>query len=535
MSETLIVDPQEAGQRGNGKEASDLQDFPAQPLPENNGVEVVSDAISANNDLIDGRYVAIEEKEYSNGVRHIYGVDAATDKKTHLSYGKVAALYGHEVKPVPAQIPDAAHSRPAAEAVVAVSGATEATPHGRPKRLQSSPENRTWIGRGNNSTEENSAVSPSTPEEKNKKRLDEVREALHAEGQQLLWQAKIAKARGDDEGYAEAIGSLYFNYKQLWQTAEEWNKEAFDKGWQKLEQASRKYSVADVGKRRVVEALNDKFEQIADRYDDARLHQDDQLATRLRRRAADTVLALKHIEGGWSVRNRSRAEELMSFDLSPEAIEPSNQPEPRQTVRSRLTALFADYRRRNKNQVAAVAADESDTGQSGDVEGADISERDRRERKYIRRVVGVTVAALAGLTVAGLVSNGGGNETGIPASIGEDKNGAEQEGPVHDAGAGNSGESSLNNGEHGAETLPFAIERGHGYTQEIKDSFPGFSAVQYRDANRAALQAFGQEYLHGVAKYRMPDGELGLAHTGTGNWAPGVEGFLQDYFTNLRR
>ncbi len=72
----------------------------------------------------------------------------------------------------------------------------------------------------------------------------------------------------------------------------------------------------------------------------------------------------------------------------------------------------------------------------------------------------------------------------------------------------------------------FDIEDGNGYTHEIEDAFPGFSAAQYKAEHEAALAEFGVDYLQGVEKYSEA-GEQRLASSGTGNWAPGVREFFE--------
>ncbi len=91
--------------------------------------------------------------------------------------------------------------------------------------------------------------------------------------------------------------------------------------------------------------------------------------------------------------------------------------------------------------------------------------------------------------------------------------------------------------EPGAEmpntTEAFTIDPGHGYTQEIADTFPGYAPLEYYGAYHAALNQFGSDFIQGVPKYAMGNGDWGLANTGIGAWAPGVEQFLQDYFNHL--
>lgn len=77
-------------------------------------------------------------------------------------------------------------------------------------------------------------------------------------------------------------------------------------------------------------------------------------------------------------------------------------------------------------------------------------------------------------------------------------------------------------------TETFTIEPGNGFTQEIQDAFPGHTPEEYLAAHQAAIARFGDNYLTGVDKYVMPNGNLGLAQPGTGAWSsPEVEEFLR--------
>jgi hypothetical protein len=76
------------------------------------------------------------------------------------------------------------------------------------------------------------------------------------------------------------------------------------------------------------------------------------------------------------------------------------------------------------------------------------------------------------------------------------------------------------------------INMGNGYTQEIQDSFPGHSGSQYFKAYRAALNHYGRDFIRGVPKYKMTDGNWGLGRPGPAQWAPNVRNFLKGFFAN---
>jgi hypothetical protein len=75
----------------------------------------------------------------------------------------------------------------------------------------------------------------------------------------------------------------------------------------------------------------------------------------------------------------------------------------------------------------------------------------------------------------------------------------------------------------------FEVTHSEGYTQNIKQTFPGFSSQEYAQTHNAAIDKYGPDYLQGVPKYIMQDGGWGLASSGTGWWTPEVYNYLQQY------
>jgi hypothetical protein len=87
---------------------------------------------------------------------------------------------------------------------------------------------------------------------------------------------------------------------------------------------------------------------------------------------------------------------------------------------------------------------------------------------------------------------------------------------------------------HGASAAnEIFVNPGHGYTQEIQDSFPGKNGSQYYEAYKVALHKFGRNFIQGIPKYRMTDGNWGLGRSGAAHWAPKVHEFLKNYFAPL--
>jgi hypothetical protein len=87
--------------------------------------------------------------------------------------------------------------------------------------------------------------------------------------------------------------------------------------------------------------------------------------------------------------------------------------------------------------------------------------------------------------------------------------------------------------EHSSVIEPqtFMVEGGHGFSQEIKDSFPGHSAQEYLKAHESMLQQFGPEYLDGVDTY-TENGELRIQGAAdSASWKPGVEEALKKFFS----
>ena len=74
----------------------------------------------------------------------------------------------------------------------------------------------------------------------------------------------------------------------------------------------------------------------------------------------------------------------------------------------------------------------------------------------------------------------------------------------------------------------FYVEPNHGLTQEIRDEFPGYSAIDYWQAHLAARRRFGPNYLRGIRKYLTAGGDLRLSSPGAAYWAPEVQTFLRD-------
>jgi hypothetical protein len=54
------------------------------------------------------------------------------------------------------------------------------------------------------------------------------------------------------------------------------------------------------------------------------------------------------------------------------------------------------------------------------------------------------------------------------------------------------------------------IKHGQGYTQTIKDYFPGKSASQYLSAYKQAIKTLGPNFIKGAHHYKMADGSYGL-------------------------
>jgi hypothetical protein len=92
-------------------------------------------------------------------------------------------------------------------------------------------------------------------------RLKQETDAMLASGHDLLWQARMAKARGDNHAYAEAMGTLFLTYKQLGR-ANSWRKDEFDRGWQKVIASSRKYSVSE--REKLIDSIIDGEDQHPD-------------------------------------------------------------------------------------------------------------------------------------------------------------------------------------------------------------------------------------------------------------------------------
>jgi hypothetical protein len=54
------------------------------------------------------------------------------------------------------------------------------------------------------------------------------------------------------------------------------------------------------------------------------------------------------------------------------------------------------------------------------------------------------------------------------------------------------------------------IKQGQGYTQAIKEYFPGKSASQYLSAYKEAIKTLGPNFIKGAHHYKMTDGSYGL-------------------------
>lgn len=78
------------------------------------------------------------------------------------------------------------------------------------------------------------------------------------------------------------------------------------------------------------------------------------------------------------------------------------------------------------------------------------------------------------------------------------------------------------------------VRSGYGYTQVIRDMFPGYSATAYLAAHQDAVDHFGKNYISGIPKYTIASGELRLGSTGTGVVKPSVRThifkFLRDNY-----
>lgn len=84
-----------------------------------------------------------------------------------------------------------------------------------------------------------------------------------------------------------------------------------------------------------------------------------------------------------------------------------------------------------------------------------------------------------------------------------------------------------------AASETFWVDRGHGYTQEIKDwaetHGAGLSPPGYEKLHLDLLREFGKDYIVGPEKFRMnTTGGWGLAEAGRAWWAPGVEEHMRE-------
>jgi hypothetical protein len=161
------------------------------------------------------------------------------------------------------------------------------------------------------------------------------------------------------------------------------------------------------------------------------------------------------------------------------------------------------------------------------------------EEKGRRRKIATVVAAVVGAGALLLLANHDGSEKTSgrehPTTTSTTGHGgANTTSTTVPRGGGNNGHGG--NGRGGTpNTVPapsnstesFRVESGHGYTQEIRDAFPGHTPQEYLQAHNLMLQQYGPDYIQGVGHYTMQNGQLGLSSTGEAHFAPGVADSLK--------
>jgi hypothetical protein len=129
----------------------------------------------------------------------------------------------------------------------------------------------------------------------------------------------------------------------------------------------------------------------------------------------------------------------------------------------------------------------------------------------------------------------GNKELNLLKGIKRGQEAARKAAAAQQSGNTNTSQSNKQQGKSNTETnneYDINVDPGNGYTQEIQDAFPHHSGSEYFRAYQAALGRFGRNFISGVPKYRMADGNWGLGRPGPAQWTPAAKDFLKSYFSS---